>query len=75
MAKTQKWWATTCTHCGGFVLVREVRTGERVAPHSDGTASCVRCHAGNAIANATLFVVDGVRLRRISINSPTDYVK
>ncbi len=75
MARTQKWWATTCTECGGFVLVREVQGGERVAPRLDGEAGCVRCHAHNDLANATLFVVDGVRLRRISLNAPTDYVK
>jgi hypothetical protein len=75
VSKTQKWWATTCTECGGFVLVREVQAGELVAPRLDGTARCVRCHAYNDVANTTLFVVDGVRLRRISLNSPVDYVK
>lgn len=75
MSKTEKWWATTCTECGGFVLVREVQTGERVAPRLDSEAGCVRCHGRNDVANAKLFVVDGVRLRRISLNSPVDYVK
>lgn len=75
MTTTQKSWAMTCTECGGFVPVREVQAGEKTAPRLQGTANCVRCHAPNSVANATLFVIDAQRLRRISINAPVDYVK
>ena len=75
MKKTQKCWAMTCTKCGGFVLVRDVQPGEVSAPQLSGKARCVRCHEWNDVTNAALFVIDGQRLRRISLNSPTDHVK
>ena len=75
MTKTQKCWAMTCKKCGGFVPIRDVQAGELVAPQLDGTANCVRCHAPNGLTNATLFVIDGQRLRRIRLSSAADYVK
>ena len=73
--ETQKCWAMTCKECGGFVPIREVQAGELVAPELKGIANCVRCDAPNVITNATLFVIDGQRLRRIRLSSPADYVK
>ena len=73
--ETQKCWAMTCTECGGFVPIRDVQAGELVAPELKGSAHCVRCDAANVITNATLFVIDGQRLRRIRLSSPGDYVK
>lgn len=75
MKKTQKCWAMTCRECGGFVPVRDVQAGERVAPQLNGTANCVRCNAPNVVTNAAVFVIDGQRLRRIRLSSPADYVK
>ena len=75
MAKTEKWWATSCDECGGFVLVRPVAATELAAPQLEGEARCVRCHATNELARAKVFVVDGKRLRRISLGSAADYVK
>ena len=73
--QTQKCWAMTCKKCGGFVLLRDVHAGEKSAPELEGRAHCVRCNEWNDVANAVLFVIDGQRLRRISLNSPSDYVK
>ena len=75
MKKTQKCWAMTCTECGGFVPIRDVQAGEVEALQLKGSANCVRCDAPNVITNATLFVIDGQRLRRIRLSSPSDYVK
>ena len=75
MAPTEKWWATSCKECGGFVLVRPVAATELAAPQLEGEARCVRCHATNKLSRAELFVVDGRRLRRIRLSSPIDYVK
>lgn len=75
MTPTEKWWAMTCTKCGGFVPIRAVEASERVAPILQGKASCVRCNATNELTNAALFVIDGKRLRRIRLSSPADYVK
>jgi len=75
MTPTEKWWAMTCTKCGGFVPIRAVEDSERVAPTLHGKASCVRCNATNESADAALFVIDGKRLRRIRRSSPIDYVK
>jgi ribosomal protein L40E len=72
---TEKWWAITCNKCGGFVPIRAVEASERVPPQVDGTANCVRCNAPNPLGNASLFVIDGKRLRRIRLSSPADYVK
>jgi hypothetical protein len=72
---TQKWWAMTCSHCGGFVPIRAVEISERVAPKLDGSANCVRCKTSNVFTNAALFVIDAQRLRRIRLSSPIDYVK
>ena len=72
---TEKWWAMTCTKCGGFVPIRPVEDSERAAPKLTGKASCVRCNATNESAGAVLFVIDGKRLRRIRLSSPIDYVK
>jgi ribosomal protein L40E len=75
MTPTEKWWAMTCTKCGGFVPIRAVEDSERVAPTLQGKASCVRCNATNDLTGAALFVIDGKRLRRIRLSSPADYVK
>ena len=75
MTPTEKWWAMTCTKCGGFVPIRAVEASERVAPTLQGKASCVRCNATNDLTGAALFVIDGKRLRRIRLSSPADYVK
>ena len=75
MKKTQKCWAMTCKECGGFVPIRDVNAGERVAPQLHGIANCVRCNARNVVTNAAVFVIDGQRLRRIGLSSPADYVK
>lgn len=64
-----------CTECGGFVPIRPIRTGEESPPQLNGAAHCVRCDALNDLANASLFVIDGQRLRRIRLSSPIDYVK
>ena len=65
----------TCTECGGFVPIRAIAPGELLPPQLIGKANCVRCHALNTLADATLFVIDGTRLRRIRLSSPSDYVK
>jgi hypothetical protein len=75
VAETEKWWAMTCTQCGGFVPIRAIVTGESLPPQLDGMANCVRCHAPNALTDAALFVIDGKRLRRIRLSSPADYVE
>jgi hypothetical protein len=75
VAETEKWWAMTCTQCGGFVPIRAIVAGESLPPQLDGMANCVRCHAPNALTNAPLFVIDGKRLRRIRLSSPADYVE
>jgi len=75
MTPTEKWWAMTCTKCGGFVPIRAVEARGRVAPRLQGKASCVRCNATNELTDAALFVIDGKRLRRIRLSSPADYVK
>lgn len=75
MKKTQKCWAMTCKECGGFVPICDVQAGELAAPQPKGSANCVRCNAPNDVTNATLFVIDGQRLRRIRLSSPSDYVK
>lgn len=75
MTMTEKWWAMTCTKCGGFVPIRPVGASEGVPPQLDGAANCVRCGASNLLAQASLFVIDGKRLRRIRLSSPSDYVK
>ena len=72
---TEKWWAMTCATCGGFVPIRAVEAKEHVAPTLQGAANCVRCNALNEVTGAALFVIDGKRLRRIRLSSPTDYVK
>ncbi|HKW46183.1 MAG TPA: hypothetical protein VJN70_02005 [Gemmatimonadaceae bacterium] len=64
-----------CTECGGFVPLRDVQVGELVAPQLKGSANCVRCGAPNVITNATLFLIDGQRLRRIRLSAPVDEVK
>ena len=75
LTTTEKWWAMSCTACGGFVPVRLVEAGERVPPALQGRANCVRCHASNTPEQAALFVIDGKRLRRIRLSAPADYVK
>ena len=65
----------TCGQCGGFVPIRAVDATEGVSPQVNGTVNCVRCNAPNLLAGASLFVIDGKRLRRIRLSSPTDYVK
>lgn len=75
MTQTEKWWSMTCTQCGGFVPIRPILADERLPPQPSGTANCVRCNAPNALTNASLFVIDGKRLRRIRLSSPADYVK
>ena len=75
VTKTEKWWAMTCGKCGGFVPIRAVEVSERVPPQLDGKANCVRCHELNTLTGASLFVIDGTRLRRIRLSSPSDYVK
>ena len=75
MAVTEKWWAMACTQCGGFVPARRVDESEVAPPSLEGKATCVRCHATNKLSNATLFVIDGKRFRRIRLSSPSDYVK
>jgi len=75
VTKTEKWWAMTCRKCGGFVPIRAVEASERVPPQLDGRANCVRCHELNTLTDASLFVIDGTRLRRIRLSSPSDYVK
>ena len=75
MAPTEKWWATSCTQCGGFVLARPVVETDLAPPPLGGQAHCVRCHATQHLARAEFFVVDGKRLRRIRLSSPIDYVK
>ena len=65
----------TCSECGGFVPIRAILPGEQLAPQLSGAANCVRCHALNDLAKAALFVIDGQRLRRIRLSSPSDYVK
>ena len=75
MPQTEKWWAMTCTECGGFVPIRAILPEELLPPQLTGKANCVRCHSLNALANAALFVIDGTRLRRIRLSSPGDYVK
>jgi hypothetical protein len=65
----------TCDQCGGFVPIRAVEASERVPPQLKGRANCVRCHEPNTLTNAALFVIDGKRLRRIKLSSPSDYVK
>lgn len=75
MKKTHKCWAMTCDNCGGFVPVRDVQADETTAPQLDGSAKCVRCHEWNDVTNAALFVIDGQRLRRITLNSAADHVK
>jgi len=75
MTPTEKWWAMTCTTCGGFVPIRAVEASERVPPTLKGKANCVRCNATNDLTDAPLFVIDGKRLRRIRLSSPPDYVK
>ena len=75
MTATEKWWAMTCSTCGGFVPIRAVEASEHVPPKLQGKANCVRCSALNELADAVLFVIDGKRLRRIRLSSPTDYVK
>ena len=72
---TEKWWAMTCTKCGGFVPIRAVEASERVPPKLQGRAGCVRCNVTNELTDAALFVIDGKRLRRISLSSPIGYVK
>lgn len=64
-----------CSHCGGFVPIRIVEASERVPPALEGRANCVRCNASNTLDRATLFVIDGTRLRRIRLSAPADYVK
>ncbi|HEY2379180.1 MAG TPA: hypothetical protein VGH98_24580 [Gemmatimonadaceae bacterium] len=73
--KTEKWWAMSCSECGGFVPVRMVEASERVPPTFEGKANCVRCHASNTLERAALFVIDGKRLRRIKLSAPVGYVK
>jgi hypothetical protein len=72
---TEKWWAMTCGACGGFVPIRAIGAGERVAPLVKGNADCVRCKTPNPLTNASLFVIDGKRLRRIRLGSSIDHVK
>lgn len=74
MAHTEKWWAVTCTACGGFVPVRVVDENERELPQLRGQASCVRCYTVNVLSSVMPFVIDGKRLRRIRLSSPIDYV-
>lgn len=75
VTRIEKWWAMTCTQCGGFNPIRRVAASERVPRYSNGTATCVCCHAPNVLAAASLFVIDGKRLGRIRLRSPVDYVK
>lgn len=75
MAETEKWWAIVCSECGGFVPARAVEPTELVPPPLRGKANCVRCHAVNVLSSAVPFVIDGRRLRRIKLDSPSDYVK
>lgn len=75
MALTEKWWSMTCSQCGGFVPIRAILAGERMPPPLTGTVHCVRCNAPNVLTDASLFVIDGKRLRRIRLSSPADYVK
>ena len=75
MTRTEKWWAMTCGQCGGFVPIRALEATEGVSPQVNGAVNCVRCNAPNLLTGASLFVIDGKRLRRIRLSSPTDYVK
>ena len=75
MGLTEKWWSMTCKQCGGFVPIRAILDSERLPPQLTGAAHCVRCNALNALTDASLFVIDGKRLRRIRLSSPADYVK
>ena len=65
----------TCSACGGFVPVREVAVAEATAPELDGTATCVRCNAPNVLTRASLFVIDGQRMRRIKLGPSGDPMK
>ncbi|HKW12139.1 MAG TPA: hypothetical protein VJO33_17255 [Gemmatimonadaceae bacterium] len=65
----------TCATCGGFVPIRPVEATEHATPSLHGAANCVRCNASNVVTDAALFVIDGKRLRRIRLSSPTDFVK
>ena len=67
MTSIEKWWAMTCTQCGGLIPIGVVVAGDHVPRHSNGIANCVRCRAPNLFTVTSLFVSSVERRRRTTL--------